>query len=129
MLRAHAGRRMRVVSLEVAEHALREHIARTGDDLTPYRVTTCRGFFAAAREPEFEDMSDVRDEICMRAKRMVNVNRAFRLQSWLAAERMIAERWPQHQSFTVSRDMLSGLDYEGLRLFPFGRRRGRKQTG
>lgn len=115
---------MRLVSLEVAEHALREHISRTGDDLSPYRVTTCRGFFAS-RDPEFRDMDDVRDEIRMRAGRMVNANRAFRLQQWLAAQEFIASRWPEHRTHMVSREMLSGLDFEGLRLFPFGRR-GRK---
>lgn len=116
------------VSLEVAEHVLAQHLARTGE-LTPYRVTTCRGSFAAARDPEFDEMSDVRDEMRMRSGRIVSLDRAFRLQQWLAAERMIAERWPKHQSFTVSRDMLTGLDYEGIQLFPLGRRRGRKPAG
>ncbi len=115
------------ISLEVAEHVLAQHLARTGE-ITPYRVTTCRGIFATTRDPEFDEMSDVRDEMRMRTGRIVSVDRAFRLQQWLAAERMIAERWPKHQSFTVSCDMLSGLDYEGIRMFPLGRRRG-KQAG
>lgn len=111
------------VSMEVAEHVLAQHTAGTGGEITPYRVTTCRGFFAAARDPAFEDMSDVRDEMRMRAGRMVNIDRAFRLQQWIAAEAFIAERWPEHRAHTVPRDMLSGLNYDGIRRLVLGRRR------
>lgn len=113
------------VSIEVAEHVLAQHVASAGGEVTPYRVTACRGFFASAREPVFVDMDDVRDELRMRAGKMVSSDRAFRLQQWLAAESFIAARWPEHQSFTVDRNMLSGLTYDGIqRRFVIGR--GRK---
>lgn len=72
-------------------------------------------------------MDDLRDEQRMRAGRMVSLDRGYRLQQWLAAERMIAARWPEHQSHTVDRSMLSGLTYDGIqRRFVIGR--GRKPT-
>ena len=56
------------------------------------------------------------------AGRMVTVNRAFRLQQWLAAEAFIASRWPTHQSMTVAGEMLSGLQVDGIRSHAAGRR-------
>lgn len=112
----------RMVSMEVADQALREHIAKTGDQLTPYSVVLTQGSLPS-RDNKFIDMGIVRDEMRMRAGRMVTLNRFFRLQQWLAAEAFIAARWPQHQSHTVSYDMLSGLDFEGLRPVAPGRRR------
>lgn len=111
-----------MLSLEVAEHALREHIARTGVDLAPYSVILSRGSLPS-RNNDFIDMGIVRDEMRIRAGRMVTLNRFFRLQQWLTAEAFITVRWPQHQSYTVSYDMLSGLDFDGLRAVAPGRRR------
>lgn len=87
--------------LEVAEHALREHIARTGVDLAPYSVILSRGSLPS-RDNEFIDMGLVRDEMRMRSGRMISINRIFRVQQWLAAEAFIAARWPQHQTCAVS---------------------------
>lgn len=113
---------MRTVSIEVAEHALHEHVAKTGDDLTPYRVVLSRGCLPS-RDTTFIDMDEVREERRLRAGRMVNINRAYRLQQWLAAEALIAARWPKYRSHTVAHEMLSGLTYDGLRFFRFGRSR------
>lgn len=126
MLRAHAGRGMRQISIEVAEHVLARHVARTGDDLVPYRVVVSRGCLPS-RDAEFVDMDGVHEERRLRAGRMVTVNRAYRLQQRLAAEAFIARRWPQHRSHVIDRDMLSGLDFDGISFFRFGR--GRKKTG
>ena len=111
----------RQVSREVAEHALSAHVATTGDDLTPYRIVRIRGSLPS-RDNAFIDMGIVRDEMQMRAGRMVTVNRAFRLQQWLAAEAFIASRWPTHQSMTVAGEMLSGLQVDGIRSHAAGRR-------
>lgn len=100
------------VSIEVAEHALAQHVARTGP-ITPYHVATCHGF-VSARDTEFEDMAEVRDDQRMRAGRTVDLDSAYRLQQWLAAEAMIAARWPEHRSHTVHRGMLDGLDHGGI---------------
>lgn len=112
----------RMMSLEVAEHALREHIARTGVDLAPYSVILSRGSLPS-RDNEFIDMGLMRDEMRMRSGRMISINRIFRVQQWLAAEVFIAARWPQHQTCAVSYEMLSGLDIEGLNDVAPSRRR------
>lgn len=114
----------RMVSLEVAEHAVRTHIARTGADLTPYSVVRISGSLPS-RDNEFIDMVIVRDEMRMRAGRMVNANQIFRVQQWLAAEAFIAARWPKHQCCAVSYDMIAGLGIERLRPVAPARRRRR----
>ncbi|MBN8523961.1 MAG: hypothetical protein J0M02_01365 [Planctomycetes bacterium] len=112
----------RRVSLEVAEQVLRDHIARTGDDLTPYSsISTPVSMPSGNRD--FIDMDLVRDEMRMRTGRRASLNRAFRAQQWLAAEAFIAAQWPQHQSCTVPYTIVSGLDFDSLRPVAPGRRR------
>lgn len=104
---------MHLLSIDVAEHALRQHRAIRGDDRSPYRIRTTPGFVPQSRQA-FVDMMGVRDALHARAGRRVSVRPAFRLQQWLIAEAMIRTHWPAHQSQVVPRQLLAGLSYNGL---------------
>lgn len=104
---------MSQVSIEVAEQVLSDHVARNGDDLSPYHVLVSRGTLPP-RAPAFIDMQRVREEQRLRRGHLVVAHPAFRLQQWLAAEAMIRARWPAHQAYAIPCDLLVGLDHAGF---------------
>ena len=98
----------RRISRDVALCCLKEGGVAAALGRRPYRVLRIAGKPSGGRS-RFVTTAGIRWEINARHGRAVEINPAFRLQQWLAAEALIEARWPAYVTHTVPAKLIDDL--------------------